>query len=86
MTALSENYSHCIEENSDWVHGHLFQLQHWFRKLDLKVKVNRERQQLLEMSDTMLGDMGITRAQANVEAHRNDLPVERLIVLKKRRR
>ena len=85
MTAFSKNYHHCIEGNSDWVQDSLIQLQHWFKKLDLKVKVNRERQQLLEMSDAMLGDMGITRAQANVEAHRDDLPAERLITLQKRR-
>lgn len=44
----------------------------------LKAVVGRERQQLLEMSDDMLKDIGVTRARAIEEAHRSDLPANRL--------
>ena len=84
MTTLSRNYSDCIESGSIGTQVGLYQqIQHWFKIMTLKLKVNRERQQLLEMSDEMLADLGITQAQANAEAQRNDLPVERLNVLGK---
>lgn len=84
MTTLSRNYSDCIESGSIGTQVGLYQqIQHWFKIMTLKLKVNRERQQLLEMSDEMLADLGITQAQANSEAQRNDLPVERLNVLGK---
>lgn len=84
MTTLSRNYSDYIESGSIGTQVGLYQqIQHWFKIMTLKLKVNRERQQLLEMSDEMLADLGITQAQANAEAQRNDLPVERLNVLGK---
>ena len=54
------------------------QLQRWARIQQLKFSVHRERQQLLEMSDAMLADLGITRSQAQEEARRVDLPVMRI--------
>ena len=82
MTTLSRNYSDCIEGNINRAQGGLYlQLQHWLKILELKAEVNRERHQLLEMPDTMLSDIGITRAQANAEAQRIDLPLERLNAL-----
>jgi uncharacterized protein YjiS (DUF1127 family) len=82
MTTLSRNYSNCIETSSNGIQVGLYQqVRHWFNIVNLKLKVNRERQQLLEMSDTMLRDLGITQAQANVEARRSNLPVERLNAL-----
>jgi len=84
MTTLSRNYSDCIESGSIGTQVGLYrQIQHWFKIMVLKLKVNRERQQLLEMSDTMLADLGITQAQASAEAQRSDLPVERLNALGK---
>ena len=53
-------------------------LQRWARIQQLKFSVHRERQQLLEMSDAMLADLGITRGQAQEEARRVDLPVMRI--------
>lgn len=86
MTTLSRNYAQCIEGNINSTLGSLYlQLQYWFKILMLKEEVSRERQQLREMSDTMLSDMGITRAQANAESRRIDLPVARLNALQKGR-
>ena len=86
MTNLSTNYSQCIERNSSNVQGGLYlMLQHWFKTLELKEKVNQERRQLLEMTDAMLSDIGITRAQANAEANRVDLPAERINAFQKGR-
>ena len=82
MTTLSRNYSNRIETSSNGMQFGLYQqIQHWLKIMGLKMKVSRERQQLLGMSDTMLSDLGITQAQANVEAQRSDLPVERLNAL-----
>ena len=86
MTTLSTNYSQCIEENINNEQGGLYlQLQRWFKTLALKEQVNRERQQLRGLSDAILSDLGITRAQANEEAQRIDLPVARLNVMQKGR-
>jgi len=86
MTTLSTNYSQCIEGSINSVQGGVYlQLQRWFKILALKEQVNRERQQLLGLSDAMLSDMGITRTQANEEAQRIDLPVARLNILQKGR-
>ena len=84
MTTLSRNYPDCLETNSSDMQVGLYQqIQHWLKIMLLKLRVNQERQQLLEMSDTMLADLGITQAQANAEAQRSDLPVERLNALGK---
>ena len=56
-------------------------LQRWAKIQQLKYSVHRERQQLLEISDAMLADLGITRGQAQEEARRVDLPVMRIEVL-----
>ena len=56
-------------------------LQRWAKIQQLKYSVPRERQQLLEISDAMLADLGITRGQAQEEARRVDLPVMRIEVL-----
>lgn len=53
----------------------------WAEKLVLKANVARERQQLLLMSDAMLSDMGITRAEAEAEARNTELPAARLKTL-----
>ncbi len=56
-------------------------LQRWAKIQQLKYSVHRERQQLLEISDAMLADLGITRGQAQEEARRVDLPAMRIEVL-----
>jgi hypothetical protein len=51
--------------------------------LELKIKIYREREQLKAMSAIRLNDIGITRAEADSEAMRSDIPLERLIALEK---
>ena len=82
MTTCTQNCDQIVEERSIRVFSKLNQiLQQWFKTQLLKVRINQERAQLLAMSDTMLRDMGITRAQAEEEARRIDLPEARLNVL-----
>jgi uncharacterized protein YjiS (DUF1127 family) len=44
----------------------------------LKIRIHQERRQLLSMSEAMLKDLGISRAAAEQEARRTDLPSNRL--------
>jgi uncharacterized protein YjiS (DUF1127 family) len=57
-------------------------LLEWLQLLELKIKVYRERQQLLVMSDLMLDDIGVTRAAAQAEAKSAELPASRLKALR----
>jgi uncharacterized protein YjiS (DUF1127 family) len=50
----------------------------WVKNQQFKFRVALERRQLLEMSDEMLKDIGISRAQAEAEALRSDLPSSRI--------
>ena len=69
----------CIDSGAVGVIEGLFErIQNWFKVQQLKVQVSRERQQLLEISEAGLSDMGITRSQAVQEARRIDLPSGRL--------
>jgi len=82
MTTYSGN---CVDSGIVGVFEGLFlQLQYWSKVQQLKAQVSKERKQLLEMSDAMLSDMGITRTQVKQEAQRLDLPETRLIALGKR--
>jgi uncharacterized protein YjiS (DUF1127 family) len=82
MTTCTQNYDQNVEQGSIGVFVKANQiLQKWFATQILKARINRERQELLTMSDTMLRDMGITRTQAVEEAQRMDLPEARLIAL-----
>ena len=84
MTTYTGNCSDRIEVSAVGVFEGLYQrLQSWFEVQHLKDQVSKERQQLLEMSDAMLSDMGITRTQAKQEAKRLDLPALRLNALDK---
>ncbi|MCP4186595.1 MAG: DUF1127 domain-containing protein [Gammaproteobacteria bacterium] len=58
-------------------------IQLWVDAQNLKAQVARERNELLEMSGSMLDDMGITWSEASVEAGRQDLPENRLNALDK---
>ena len=79
MTTCTQNYDQIVEQGSIGVFAKANQiLQKWFATQILKARINRERQELLAMSDTMLRDMGITRTQAVEEAQRIDLPEARL--------
>jgi uncharacterized protein YjiS (DUF1127 family) len=78
MTTCTQNCDPIVEEISISVFSRLNQiLQQWFASQLLKARIYQERSQLLAMSDTMLRDMGITRAQAEEEARRIDLPEAR---------
>jgi len=44
----------------------------------LKARIRQERWQLSSMSEAMLKDLGISRADAEQEARRTDLPAARL--------
>jgi uncharacterized protein YjiS (DUF1127 family) len=82
MTTFTQNCDQIVEQGSIGVFVKANQvLQNWFATQILKARINRERQELLAMSDTMLRDMGITRTQAVEEAQRIDLPEARLNVL-----
>lgn len=86
MTICTENCSQGIVETSFGLFRNIGQvLQHSFEIKKLKADVARERRQLLQASDDMLKDMGITRAQAKEESERVDLPRIRLINLLKER-
>jgi len=82
MTTYTENYTQGIVGNFVDVIGNFVQrLRHWARIQQLKNDVKQERQQLLEMSDSMLSDLGITWDQAKEEAQMVDLPVVRIEIL-----
>ena len=84
MTTLIENCAETIAQEILRNQGILKQvLLEWLQVLELKFRIYRERQQLRVMSDLMLKDIGITRAQADTEALSSQVPVERLIALEK---
>ena len=78
MTTYSGNCTDCAEIGTASVVESLVQhVQHWVRMQGLKAHVAKERQHLLEMSDSLLRDIGITREQALEEAQRVDVPETR---------
>lgn len=82
MTTYTENYTQGIVRNLVDALGNFVQrLRHWASIQQLKIDVKHERQQLLEMSDAMLSDLGITWDQARGEARKVDLPVARIEIL-----
>jgi uncharacterized protein YjiS (DUF1127 family) len=84
MTTLIENCDETVAQEILRKQGILKQvLLEWLQVLELKFRIYRERQQLRVMSDLMLKDIGITRAQADTEALSSQVPVERLIALEK---
>lgn len=79
MTAYTENCTQRIDGGLvNTLNNIGRQIQRWAKIQQLKINVRRERRQLLEMSDTMLNDLGITRSQALKESSRLDLPESRL--------
>ena len=82
MTTYTNTYTQSIDGISVNTLSNLVRrLQRWVRTQQLKAQVRQERQQLLEMSDAMLADLGITQGQAQEEARRVDLPVTRIELL-----
>lgn len=58
--------------------GLLETVRKWLAIQQFKATVRREREQLASCSEATLRDLGITRAEANAEARRRDLPAARL--------
>ena len=82
MTTYTENYTQGMVGNLVDALGNIVQkARHWASIQQLKNDVKQERQQLLEMSDAMLSDLGITWDQAREEARKVDLPVVRIEIL-----
>jgi uncharacterized protein YjiS (DUF1127 family) len=82
MTTYSENCSRNIAGSSAGAFDNLVGKFCYYMKIQLlKVRIHRERQQLLSMSTAMLNDLSITRAEAEQEARRTDLPPARLKTL-----
>ena len=52
-------------------------LRDWSSQQVLRARIQRERQQLREMPEAILRDLGITRGDAIAEARRNDIPPAR---------
>lgn len=78
MTTYTESCSRSITGHPAGALECLTQIfRQWMKNQQLKVRLAQERQQLLEMSDEMLKDIGVTRAQAEAEALRSELPVHR---------
>lgn len=79
MTTLTENRDEKIAWEILRKQGILKQVfLEWLQVLELKIKVYRERQQLLVMSDLMLNDIGVTRAEADAEALSFGIPQQRI--------
>ena len=79
MTTYSTNCSRNIAGSSVGAFDTLVEkLCFYLKNQFLKASFQEERRQLLSMSEAMLKDLGISRADAEQEARRTDLPVTRL--------
>ncbi len=79
MTIFTEYCSPSIAETSAGTVDKLLQrVCCWIRIQRLRLKLQQERRQLLALPESMLRDMGITRADALAEAERRDIPTSRL--------
>jgi hypothetical protein len=84
MTTLTEKYDESIAQELLREQGILKQiLLDWLKVLELRIKIYREREELKVLSAMQLKDIGITRAEANFEAMRSDIPAGRLITLER---
>jgi uncharacterized protein YjiS (DUF1127 family) len=74
MTTYTESCSRSIAGHRAGALDILTQIfRQWVKNQQFKFRVALERRQLLEMSD----EIGISRAQAEAEALRSDLPTSR---------
>jgi uncharacterized protein YjiS (DUF1127 family) len=76
MTTHTESYTTGVAANT--LDALLQQVRDWVKREALKQQLRQERRQLAEMSDAMLSDLGIDRAEALAEAARTDIPADRL--------
>lgn len=78
MTTYSTNCSRNIAGSSVGAFDTLLEkLCFYLENQFLKARIRQERRQLLSMSEAMLKDLGISRADADQEALRTDLPTAR---------
>jgi len=78
MTHYTENCSTCIDASPSGLTDVIAHtVRQWLKQQRLRASVQRERADLLTMSDAMLRDIGIDRATAEHEALRTDLPAGR---------
>ena len=82
MTTLIENRDDKIAAEILRKQGALKQVVlEWLQLVELKIRLYRERQQLLVMSDLALQDIGVSRAEAIAEAACSDIPQQRIAAL-----
>ena len=67
-----------VQRPGDFINITLRLVRIWLRELQLRDSIQRERRQLMELSDDLLKDIGVSREDALAEAGRLDLPRERL--------
>ncbi len=78
MTNCTQNCSASIATHQVGIFDALTQVaRQWIMDQQLRISIKRERASLLTMSDAMLKDIGIDRAEAEQEAQRSDIPVNR---------
>jgi uncharacterized protein YjiS (DUF1127 family) len=79
MTTYSANCSrNSIESSAGVFESLIAKVCQYMTNQLLKARIHQERRQLLSMSEAMLKDLGISRAEAELEAQRTDLPANRL--------
>lgn len=79
MTTYTESCSRSIAGHPAGALAILTQIfRQWMKNQKFKFRVALERRQLREMSDEMLQDIGISRAQAEAEAMQTELPIDRI--------
>jgi uncharacterized protein YjiS (DUF1127 family) len=78
MTTYSTNCSRNIAGSSAGAFDTLVEKLCFYMKTQLlKARIRQERRQLANISEAMLQDLGISRADAEQEARRTDLPTAR---------
>jgi uncharacterized protein YjiS (DUF1127 family) len=79
MNTFFENFSYNFVPGRFTTRSSLLQVLRGFLDNEkLKHQIHRERLQLLSMSDAQLMDIGVDHFQAEQEAQRSDMPVDRL--------
>ena len=79
MTSYTDTCSRSLATSSAGVLETLSRsIRCWFEYQQLKRQVASERRQLLALTDVELKDLGINRHDAELEAARRDIPLERL--------
>jgi len=78
MTHYTENCSRTLATHPvGLIDSFLQTVRQWICHQRLKADIQRERDSLLTLSDSMLRDIGIDRATADHEARRRDIPASR---------